>query len=284
MLVASLAVYSHLFATLIVFSHVVSLFLLPRSDLPWRRLLVAGVGIGVLLRPMAAVVITSEGKLGWVSEPGLRQLVGVFASMAGNKWLLVPYAALSLVAVLAAARERATRTTGRSWYCILLAGWLVVPVAIAFAVSLVKPVFVDRFFVTGVVPLVILVASGLDRIRSTTVVVVVLIAIVGLTIPPLVSHYGSEKENWRGVTAHLTTYARENDAVVFYTATGRHAFAYYRKQQRSTTPAPTVTAPSRAARAAGGLELRQVLCRTWRASMSACGWYSATSTSESARS
>jgi mannosyltransferase len=256
-LVAALAVYSHLFASLTLLAHGVSLLAWPFSRVPWKRLLLAGVAVGALLSPMAIVVMTSEGKLGWVSKPGLRQVAGVFASMAGGKWLLIPYAALSAAALLAGGREAPGERSGRRWHDVLLTALLVLPVAVAFAVSLVKPVFVDRFFIAGVAPLAILAASGLDRMQSTRMRVVMLSIIVGLTIPQLVSHYGSEKENWRGVVAHLTAHAGERDAVVFYTATGRHAFAYYRKQQASGRVQPTVAVPSRAMRAAGGLELRR---------------------------
>lgn len=244
--VASLAIYSHLFGALVVLAHGLAVIgVVPRSALPWRRLVAVAAGIAVLVSPLGVFVATAAGsKLDWVSEPGFRHFVGVFSALAGGKWILLVYAALILVALFVAARKWGTvNLDGQPWgRSLILASWLVVPVVVAFAISQVKPALIPRFFMTGAAPLVILAAVGLDRIRSGVLAGACLLVILGLTIPQLLTHYRANPEDWHGAIEHVVTHASPDDAVVFYTSTGRHALAYYTR--RDGVPPLTVIGPT----------------------------------------
>jgi uncharacterized membrane protein len=245
--VTSLAVYSHFFAALTVVYHGIAILLLPRAARPPARLLVlAACVIAIVVAPLAVFVVARDvGQLKWVRVPDLRKLAGVFAAMSGNKWLLVPYGALSLVAVLAALRERRSADGWRRlWSCGLLLAWLVVPVTVAFAVSQVKPAFVARFFIAGVPALVMLGAWGLDRLPGNVARAAALLAIAGLTVPSLVSYYRADKAGWKEATSIVLSQADERDAVVVFVPAGRDAFEYYARQQRGPSTAPRlVTLP-----------------------------------------
>ena len=266
--VASLTVYSHLFGSLVVLAHgVAALAFVPRSILPWRRLVAVGGAVAVLTLPLTLFVLTAaDRKLGWVSEPGFRTFVGIFAALAGSKWLLAAYGLLVLVAVVVATRGW-TSGDARAWGSFLLVSWLVLPPAVAFAISPVKPALVPRFFFTGVAPMVILAAVGLERTRSAAMIGGCLLVIVGLTVPQLLAHYREPFEDWRGAIQHVVGHAAAQDAMVFYTSTGRHALAYYTRNL--SAPRATVIAPiwkdlkEMGARSADLDAIRQGYPRVW---------------------
>ena len=239
----SLAVYSHFFGALVLLAQAVALLVVFRSQLPSTRVLVVVASVvTILVSPLALFVINSSaGAPGWIRTPGLRALVGVFVSMAGNKWVLVPYAAVSLFGVLRATREQSSawgRTRFR--YCLFLLIWLVLPVVAAFAVSQVKPLFVDRYLIAGVPALIILGALGLDAIRRSARMYAVMLIIIVLTVPLLIRYYGTEKANWRGATRRVLAGASEGDAVLLFVRLGRTAFELYSKHERHAGPTPRI--------------------------------------------
>jgi mannosyltransferase len=239
----SLAVYSHFFGALVLLAQAVALLVVFRSQRPSPRVLVVvALVVTILVSPLALFVINSSaGGIAWISRPGLRALVGIFATMAGNKWVLVPYATVSLFGVLRATREQSLawgRTRFR--YCLFLLIWLVLPVVVAFAVSQVKPLFVDRYLIAGVPALIILGALGLDAIRRSSRMYAVMLIIIALTVPPLIQYYGTEKEDWRGATHRVLAGASEGDAVLFFVSLGRNAFELYSKHERHAWPTPHI--------------------------------------------
>jgi mannosyltransferase len=244
-LTSVLAVYSHVFAALVLLAHALSLIFIGARRIPWRGLLITGASITLLLltSPIGIFIVTrdSSGTLAWVSEPSLKRFVGVFAALAGSRWLLALYAPLCLSALLVTVRKWRTSSEYRTtWYYALLVVWLISPVVIAFAVSMVKPVFVPRYFIMCIPPLAVLVAAGLTRLQTNVRVAVMLTAIVGITTPTLAAYYESDKEEWRAVTDHLIAHADSKDAVLFYTGTGFLAFQYYARRYPSGQSVPTV--------------------------------------------
>jgi len=235
----SLAIYSHFFGALVLLAQAVALLVVFRSQRPPTRVLVVVVlVVTILVSPLVLFVINNTTKeLNWVRPPGLRSLVGIFATMAGNKWVLVPYTAILLFGVLRATREQSSawgRTRFR--YCLFLLIWLVLPVVAAFAVSQVKPVFVDRYLIAGVPALIILGALGLDAIRRPAQMYTAMLIIITLTVPLLMRYYSTEKQDWRGATRRVLAGAREGDAVLFFVPLGRNAFELYSKHERHAGP------------------------------------------------
>src|SRR5262245_17920156 len=239
----SLVVYSHFVGALVLLAQAAALLVVFRSQLPSTRVLVVVASVlTILVSPLVLFVINSgAGGPAWSSRPGLRSLVSIFATMAGNKWVLIPYAAVSLFGVLRATLEQSSawgRTRFR--YCLFLLIWLVLPVVVAFAVSQVKPLFVDRYLIAGVPALIILGALGLDAIRQPARMSAVMLFIIRLTVPCLIRHYGTEKTDWRGATGRVLAGASEGDAVLFFVPLVRNAFEFYSKHQRHVGPTPRI--------------------------------------------
>jgi mannosyltransferase len=233
-LASTLAVYAHFFAVLVLGAQWISLVLLRLRDVPRSKLLISISVIIVLLLPLAVFVFTRDsGQLAWVSKPGIYAVYDLLESLAGGgKPLGLAYFASCFVALLLAVGAWIrSRRSFDTWHYGVLASWLFVPVLTAFAISLWKPIFVDRFFIICLPALVLLAAIGVSRIRQRWIFagsLVVLMLLSARKIPL----YGAplEKEDWRGATSYVVSHASPRDAILFYTSYGRFGFDYYARR------------------------------------------------------
>jgi hypothetical protein len=102
------------------------------------------------------------------------------------------------------------------------------PVAIAVAVSLFKPLIVDRYFVIVTPAACVLLALGVAQLSQRYAMApLVLVLAVGL----LTSAWGVAttrwKEDWRGVTAYVTASSEPRDAILLPSGQGTPFNHYY---------------------------------------------------------
>lgn len=164
----------NLTALLLVAAHGVSLYLL-RGRMPagaaaepggaaaparpvLRRWLAASAAAIVVLSPLILLAGRQSRQLGWVKAPNLSSLTTLVADFSGQRDLIPLVAALVL---LGAAGDLGRRhRTARTPAAIALP-WLILPPAVLLAVSVLKPVYVERYVIFCMPALALLVASGL---------------------------------------------------------------------------------------------------------------------------
>jgi len=231
--ISAAAAYAHFFAVFVLAGQLLSLLAL-RSAVPWRRVAAAAGLAGVLVLPLAVVLLrTSAGARPQLAQTSLaalpRELAGVEPSPLGALQGLV-YVLCAGGAVLALLRRRREEADPvRRWGYWLLACWLVVPVALAGLVSMLWPVFVTRYLLVCLPAVVLLVAVGLAMTRpallAVLLVVVLLASAQGLHRYYVQSY--KDGENWRGLVQHVATEAEPGDSVIFLSHLGRRPFEYY---------------------------------------------------------
>jgi len=248
-----LAVYSHLFGALVLLSHWVSILVVRKRDVPWKGLVVSSALIGVLVLPLVVLVGTSEvGELGdWIPRPGISHVYRVFYGLSGSVVDDVPWAHLllgvylvsALAGVLLAVRRgSAAPSISGAWQIGFLASWLLVPLGVGLIVSVVRPIFVPRFFIVSLPPLVLLAAAGISRIRPQPMLRVALLLVVVLAARGVIRyHRDFQQEDWRAATRYVLAEAQPGDGLIFYIPLGRLPFDYYARDAGSV---PTVLYPS----------------------------------------
>jgi mannosyltransferase len=222
--VATLAVYSHFFAGLVLAVHGVYAL---RSSSARARVVVAfgliGLGVSPLLVP-----VTTVDHLNWIARPSIRHRGGAFTELAGAGGLpLLIGCFLVSTAGLLATLSRPERAV-RQWYAFLV-GWLFVPVLVSFLFSLlVKPVFIPRYLIVSLPALTLLVAAGIGCLRPRMLRGGALLVILLLEIRGLHDWYANQrKEDWRAATPFVVARARPGDGLVFHSAGTRAPFDYY---------------------------------------------------------
>jgi mannosyltransferase len=230
-LASTLAVYAHFFGIFVLAAQWTSLILLRPRDVPWSKLLISISLIIILLLPLAIFVLTRDnGQLAWVAKPSIYDIYGLLDSLiGGGRPLLLAYFICCFVTLLLAIRAWVhSRRCFDAWRYGFLLSWLFVPVLTAFAISLRKPIFVDRFFIICLPALVLLAAIGVCRIRQRWIFAASLVVLLLLSARKIPLHASKlEKEDWRGATAYVVSHASPTDGILFYVSYGRLGFDYY---------------------------------------------------------
>jgi 4-amino-4-deoxy-L-arabinose transferase-like glycosyltransferase len=261
-LFSALAVYSHVFALLVLIAQWLSLGF---SKL--RRIGVANIfftvgSFALLVIPMAMfLLLKNRGQIEWIPRPTIRSLIDFSYLLTGNggKPLLLAYAAFCIIALsqLGLSEEPKSPNLDEPWRVRLVALWLVFPIAFTFSVSFIKPLFFDRYLLMCVPALVLLAGQGmtkLDRLialprgfSSLPIVVMIGLSLWGLNR----DHKGFSSEqpwevDWRLVTRYVLARQQPGDAAFFYRASGSRAFTYYVRQEvvrQSVASSPVVVFP-----------------------------------------
>ena len=257
-----LAIYCHVFAGLALVAQWVSLAVLPARQVRWRTVSLCIVLILLLALPLGVFVSTKRAV---IPQPNPKDLAGLFYDLTGgadaHKILLrVPVAAYFLVCLLAAvsaARLWASRKAPQEvWPYGLLLAWLWVPILLTFAISVVKPIFLRRYLIVCLPPLVLLASVGLSQIRPRWAFVGALTVLVGLGLHGVYYYYADtpyetgDQDN-RAATRYILAHAEPGDAALFYASGMEIPFNYYRGRFRDLASGSSITIlPDRAWRGA----------------------------------
>jgi mannosyltransferase len=232
-----------LFALLILAAHGVTLLLTrargqaspaPRAPrlLPW---LAAAVAALVVASPLIVLGYGQDKTLSWVGHPGLGKLDLLVTLFAGSHVLIPVVLALALCG--AAAGMGAARLRQVTVVTVALP-WLLLPPFILLAVSVVKPVYVERYVVFCQPALALLCAAGVAWLgglvaasaagRRTPALAwaapaVILVALAALVIGPQrsVRLTSARPDNLRGVSAVIAANQHPGDAVFYLPSEAR---------------------------------------------------------------
>jgi hypothetical protein len=187
-------------------------------------------------------VVKHPDALGWIQKPTLNDAIGFAKTFTGDGglWLLIIYSALCLAAVFSRLSER------DQWASRFLLVWMLLPPAIVFVTSFVKPMFENRFMVMCVPPLVMLAARGIVQTWKRPVIgrwaaPVAFAALIGLSTMG-VSHYFRHDDlgDWRAAVNYLSANTKPGDGAIFYIP-DTYSYSYY--ASRTGRPVPEVIFP-----------------------------------------
>ena len=246
LLTASLAIYSHLLAALVILSHYISLLFIPRS-IPWKRFIVVALGIFISLIPLLISPAFSGHQIDWMQKPQVILLPLTAVVLSGD--LLVTGAIYGLVILwLLWKNKNIFQSPGRDKHkFIFLLLWAGFPVLSAFVFSdFVKPLYEPEHFIISLPALLILIALALESINNPKWLSGTLLAIVLIFSGLRLFAWYSGKENphwvisnisprdWRSLAGYIESQAQPTDAIMFYAYYSRFPFAYYFNAQKAS--------------------------------------------------
>lgn len=199
---------------------------------PVKRWLAAQAGVFLLWSPWLAGFLAQARDVSggfWVQPPdavvvveALKTFVSAYLPERLSWQRLIWWGYLGLFA-LAALKFR--RQPGRFAF---LAALFLTPFLGELIVSLRAPIFVDHTLIWAALPLYVLLAAGISRLRFREYVVtalLILLTVNGLSLHNYFTY--DQKERWDSAAAYVAANARVGDAVLFNAAWGRLAFDYY---------------------------------------------------------
>lgn len=234
---AACAVYSHLFAVLVIAAHIVWLLAVGR-----RRTSLTVVGAfgftAVLLVPgLYMLCHATTAPIAWVAPLSLGQIASVLYALTLSRGRCLLFVLLWAIAGWAAVRSDEMGARRNDAFVAL---WLFLPVAITVGMSMVRPVLVERYLVVSLPASVLLAARGLqylwERLRPAAVVLALLIALYSASSLRFYFRHPEFDGNWRGVVAYVLNYAAAGDVVVIQPYT-RFTYDFYAEQLHPTNGA-----------------------------------------------
>jgi mannosyltransferase len=251
---SALAVYAQFFSALLLIAEWLSLNMLDRGQIPrqtrndWRW-------IALLVSPVAVFAVTTgTGPLRWVQRPSLKELWVFALHLTGNggPWLLLAIVAACLAALFPSwPTRRARRVPWEIWHYRCLLFWLLFPILLTLALSVVKPLFVPRYFIFCLPALFLLVACGIARLRPAAVQAPALLLLLILSFQGTAAYYSQDldiqRDDWRSATQYLLNHSQPGDSLLFHVPMGRMPYEFYRSLQ-PLTPASVVLYPHHADR------------------------------------
>lgn len=224
---AALAVWMHGFAAFAIVGPVAVLgCFAPWSEQwpRWRRSLV-WVACATAIPVLLPLVQTDSGQVySFVDDLSLRSVADVAFALLGRSG--VPAVVLGIASLFAVGRLRATDGAVAERAAL----WAVVvgpPAALVLA-SLVQPVLLDRYLVTMLPSLCLLIADRVVAFRGEQVRRVATAAVIAAAAVGAVRwERAGPLEDWRGAAALLAGRSDADDAIVFSADEGRIGVEYY---------------------------------------------------------
>jgi mannosyltransferase len=255
-LTSVLAVYAHFYALLLIASQCLSVrgfngvrgseTRLPIS-VALRR---AWIWIALAVLPVLAFVgKTGAGQIRWIQRPGVHDLLDYWEHLAGNAGL--PLALLCTAARLAAIlplRGRLFRPAAgwNVWRVQFLVIWMIFPVGLTLLLSMVRPLFLARYFAFCLPALIILAAAGVASLRKPWMTGVCLAALLLGSLQGTLSYYDHdfdlERDGSEAAANYIYDLAQPGDAILFHIAEGRVPYEFADSLRR-TTDAGSSAAP-----------------------------------------
>ncbi len=238
-LVSALSFIVHYFAFLFSLVQFVYLVFTLRRTHRVLRWWVAAQGAAVLMfLPWAVAIVTREGRnfgIGWIHPPALLDMPLTLSNLAfALSDPTRPWTWLGL-ALMVAATVGGIVTMHRSGLCSnfsasysLLLIWLLVPIAFTWLLSLRLPLYVDRFLIICLPPLLLLCSTlslSPSRIARGTMVILIMVSVVASF--RLWADPGLAKEDWRAAAAYVRSTEEMGDALVMRDAQTGIPFGYY---------------------------------------------------------
>lgn len=222
--VTAAAFYSHFYTAFTMLAQGL-LVLCRRSRAALLGLITSGIVMALLLVQLVPFFIrySNGSKLSHLVRPDAGDFVNFFINFSGGSpALLAVYAVLVTLGLLAQGGRRS-----RAYRAWMVGTWFVVPVALSFGISLVRPIFNDRYLFAALPALPLLAGIGLTRLpRPLAVLAVALVA--GLSINALAGDFQARRtEEWREAVAYTLRNAQPGDGWIFISKWGQNGFEYY---------------------------------------------------------
>jgi mannosyltransferase len=243
----------NVFALLLIPAHATTLFLM-RSSPGLRgaavRWLCATSAAGVALGPFVLFAVSQRAQVEWLPPVNDDALRNVAAFLAGDHQLIL------IVAVIVGLGAMAPRLPNAAAPLRELAvPWVVLPVVVLVAVSLIEPIFHTRYLAFSLPGVALLAGMGLAWLaeQGTRFLVAALVPLAVLTLPEQVElrEQDSKSDDLRAIAQVLRTHARSGDGLLYLDQVSRWDAAAYPEAYRGLVDVTMRETPVQAANLTG---------------------------------
>ena len=222
--IAALGLYVHFFVAAVLAAHALWL-IATRQVPPLASAALAMAPIVLALVPLPFIVGQFGAEQEWIPPLSLRLLNREMTALAGSQALLLAFAVLGAVGIGLHARDR------RVWLMVIC---VVLPIALAMLVSLVKPLFIGRYLVVVLPQLAVLSAAAILALRGWLLrgaAVAVLAVLLLLAVPT--AYLDQHEQDWRSAGAWMAGEVEPGDHMI--AGNSERPIRYYLDQAGAAT-------------------------------------------------
>jgi mannosyltransferase len=210
--VAGVSVYAHFYVAFVLASHVPALFVSGKPLAVRRWAVASAIGLVIALPALDFALNHDTGQVSWIPELEYEYVEEVVHAVSGESWALLAVGAIGLCALA----YGATRYAADSWRYVLVASWLIVPLLLACAVSVFKPMLLDRYLIVAAPALALASAYAVSRLGQRAGAVA-LVALVAVGLLHVRDWYGSFiEQDWRGAVALAERERQPSEQLLVY--------------------------------------------------------------------
>jgi mannosyltransferase len=233
--VCALTAYCHFFGAMLVPAHVIPLLFWRKNQIPWRKFTRGLLIFGAMTVPIVIFVLkTGLSPISWAPPMNFDSLLAfgvIFSGNDGRLLLALNVIAIGIALIMA---RRTSKSNGRKssnrGYTIIFS-WLITPLAMVAACSLIKPMLVPRFLIFCLPALLLLVAAGISQCRPAALAWGLGIAITVCSMFGDINYFlydlEGNRQDWRSLTSYVIEHSRPGDSIFFFYAAGEAPFDYY---------------------------------------------------------
>jgi hypothetical protein len=189
--------------------------------------------VAILCAPEAVFAIRAGPRgIGWISRPSFNDLLHLPDELLGGSRIL----AWAMVALGAYAVGRALRDR-RPWPVGFVATWFVIPVLLAFAISVRQPMFIPYYLIVTLPALVLLAAAGLVNLPNRVASAAALAVLLAFSVVGMSRWYERRgAEEFREAVSHVLGRMRPGDGIVLRPFYIDKPVGYYERRSNATGP------------------------------------------------
>ncbi len=223
--VATLAVYAHLFAALVLLVHAGAI----AARGPRRAVWAAAGLVGALATvPLIVVGARQTGEIGWIPAPSPAAVTSVLAKVAGGYPMGVAFAGIAIGAIGAIGAVGAIGWRRLSRPTLFVLAWAALTPCLLVAADFLTPVLVARYALVAIPGLVVAAGAAATRTGSRLAAACAVLAVLAGTVTSAVQQAQPYKyEDFRAASDLVGDTAHPGDAVVFVPASTRVGFGRY---------------------------------------------------------
>jgi len=232
-IINSLLIYSHFISCFIVgVQGLFALILLFRDGRKIFGLEMISIAATCLLTiPWFSNIVINAPKAGvyWLAKPGFYNLKGLFISFSNGKLMTVVVMILLCLTFLFAIKRylQKKQLDNKHYQLILLLLWFLFPVLADYLISIITPIFLNKYLLYASIGLYLLVGFCITELPISNSIKVI-IAVFSLMLFIANTKIEVKKtEDWRGTTTYVKSIMQPDDIAILSAACVSMPFSYY---------------------------------------------------------
>jgi mannosyltransferase len=228
--IGAVGLYVHYYVGLVLAVHA-GYVVLTRSWPSRGPFLAGAVPLAIAALPLPYLATEYAGSYAWIPRLTLGHIRDTLATLAGGLPVLAATAAVVVGGVVVHRRDR------RVWLVLALT---LAPIVVAISVSVVRPMFLDRYLVICLPPMAILTGIGFAALRPTVARAAAIGAfaiLLALSVPS--AYADSHQQDWRAAGAWIAEAGRPGDEAIVTPWGRRQLYYYIERIDGAVLPRPT---------------------------------------------